>query len=548
MHAVHLTTTPPDSTTNDVPQAVVTQHDFDQFLSGYESNFIERAYWIDREHIEGVIPKGLQGTLCRNGPGLFEIGGTPIPMPFDGDGRVSTFSFDGSSKVFFASRFVRTEGFVKEQSAGKMMYRGAFSVGNPSGGFFFNPLDFSVKGVANTGVLHWANKLLALYERDLPYELSPPDLKTKGPVDITGSGEPGGGLPYFGAHYRILNESDGSRRLIAFNAAEMGGVNSRINIWEFDEHYRMLHRTTRDIPEAAWGFFHDLVVSENYYILLENPIRLDIKDLLTKYMFGKACIAECLKFDDSKRTRIHIFPRPGRNNPSGPEQARVFTCPNPFFSFHHGNAFETEDNKLIIDTVGMHDGIDFGANFETGIRYYDNQEGRGTLTRLTLDLATSTVAQKKLLTRSVEFPSVSPKVVAKAHTHVYVVGSRYGECDGWGPPQVISKVTISEQNEASEIVYDPGRYSFAQEPIFVPCPNAQREDDGWVLVMEYNSLDKRSDLVILNAKDLSVQAKIKLPHALPYGLHGSWSDQYLGPVGDESVHVHYDIRNGVNNY
>ncbi|MFM7577228.1 MAG: carotenoid oxygenase family protein, partial [Microcystaceae cyanobacterium] len=35
---------------------------------------------------EGNIPQGLKGTLFRNGPGLFEIGGIPIRHPFDGDG------------------------------------------------------------------------------------------------------------------------------------------------------------------------------------------------------------------------------------------------------------------------------------------------------------------------------------------------------------------------------------------------------------------------------------------------------------------------------
>ena len=59
---------------------------------------------------------------------------------------------------------MRSEAFVKEQQAKKMLYRGAFSVGNPSGGLFFNPFDFTVKGIANTSVLYWGGKLLALYE------------------------------------------------------------------------------------------------------------------------------------------------------------------------------------------------------------------------------------------------------------------------------------------------------------------------------------------------------------------------------------------------
>ena len=37
-------------------------------------------------------------------------------------------------------------------------------MGNPAGGFFFNPFDFAVKGIANTSVLAFGGKLLALYE------------------------------------------------------------------------------------------------------------------------------------------------------------------------------------------------------------------------------------------------------------------------------------------------------------------------------------------------------------------------------------------------
>lgn len=56
---------------------------------------------------------------------------------------------------------------MAEQQARRLLYRGAFSVGNPAGGWFYNPLDLSVKGIANTGVVHWGGKLLALYEASL---------------------------------------------------------------------------------------------------------------------------------------------------------------------------------------------------------------------------------------------------------------------------------------------------------------------------------------------------------------------------------------------
>ena len=53
-------------------------------------------------------------------------------------------------------------------------------------------------------------------------------------------------------------------------------------------------------------------MSENYYIALENPISMDFSTLLLRYMTGRACLAECLKYDPKKRTKIHLIPRPGR--------------------------------------------------------------------------------------------------------------------------------------------------------------------------------------------------------------------------------------------
>jgi carotenoid cleavage dioxygenase-like enzyme len=68
-------------------------------------------------------------------------------------------------RCHFRNRFVRTDAFCAEQAAGRPLFRGAFSAGDPSGrGGWFNPLDLSIKAIANTGVLHWAGRTYALHE------------------------------------------------------------------------------------------------------------------------------------------------------------------------------------------------------------------------------------------------------------------------------------------------------------------------------------------------------------------------------------------------
>ena len=37
---------------------------------------------------------------------------------------------------------------------------------------------------------------------------------------------------------------------------------------------------------AAFGFFHDLAVTEDYYVLVQNPTRLNFHKLLTEFVRG----------------------------------------------------------------------------------------------------------------------------------------------------------------------------------------------------------------------------------------------------------------------
>lgn len=533
---------------NDDHVPELTAETWDRFLQPYRSAYDERSMKISDDMIQGTIPKELKGTLLRNGPGLFEIGGKKIPQPFDGDGKVAMFCFEGNgSNPFFSTRFVRTKAFVEEQRANKMLYRGAFSVGNPTGGLFYNPFDLSVKQIANTGIVRWANKILALYERDVPYHLKDVTLETEGTTTLQGAIDE----PYFSAHNCITTEPDGSKRLIAFSASEKG-LDNRIVIWEYNEDGEQIERVETVLKNAAFGFFHDIAVTEKHYIFVENPVRLNLQKFFLEYMFGKACIAECLEFVPSMDTKIHVIPRPGKNSTG--ETQKVYTCPNPFFTFHHVNSFIKEDGKtIVLDTCALHSGMDFSANIEsTTVSYYEDDVGKSMYTRLCIDTVTGNVTETKLMYRACDFPCVAPSVIGKPHNHAYVYGSAANRPDLWGPPQVVSKLSFMDGTQescsptTSQRVYNPGENRFAQEPIFVPRDDGTAEDDGWVLVIVYDANTDRSELVILDAMTMNVEATIKLPFFMPPGLHGSWTSDYLGPRGqDDLLETTYDIRQGV---
>ena len=117
------------------------------WAKGYESQVNEYSYWIDE--IEGMIPLDLQGILFRNGAGRLDVNGQKIGHPFDGDGMICAITFN-QGRTHFKNRYVHTEGYLKEQAAGKILYRG-FGTQKP-GGWLTNIFDTHFKNAANQTV------------------------------------------------------------------------------------------------------------------------------------------------------------------------------------------------------------------------------------------------------------------------------------------------------------------------------------------------------------------------------------------------------------
>ncbi|HEY9844669.1 MAG TPA: carotenoid oxygenase family protein, partial [Candidatus Caenarcaniphilales bacterium] len=108
---------------NHLPVKESQSYDLKDWQGGNQSQKQEFDYWIT--DIEGEIPPQLQGTLFRNGPGILDVGGQRLQHPFDGDGMINAICFS-QGQAYFRSRFVRTEGYLAEQAANKILYRGVF--------------------------------------------------------------------------------------------------------------------------------------------------------------------------------------------------------------------------------------------------------------------------------------------------------------------------------------------------------------------------------------------------------------------------------------
>jgi all-trans-8'-apo-beta-carotenal 15,15'-oxygenase len=471
---------------------------------GYESLPQEWDYEID--HIEGQIPSELQGTLFRNGPGLLDINGQRIHHPFDGDGMISRVTFS-AGHAHFRNRFVRTTGYIKEQKAGKILYRGVFGTQKP-GGWLANIFDFKLKNIANTNVIYWGKKLLALWEATEPYYLDPYTLETLGKEYFHGVLSEG---EAFSAHPRLdpnSQQDDGAPCLVNFSIKP--GISTTITIFELNPAGEVVRKQAHSIP--GFCFIHDFVITPSYCILFQNPVIFNP----IPFALGLRSAGECIKFQPHQPTRIIVIPRIPQ---SGKTAVKILETQSGFV-FHHANAFE-KDGEIFIDSICYESLPEVEPKGD--FRQVDFEAGSpGQLWRFHLNLQNQIVQRELIESRCCEFPSIHPQNVGRPYRYLYI-GAAHEET-GNAPLQAILKIDL-ESGEKQ--LWSAAPRGFVGEPVFVPRPNAKQEDEGWVLALVYDAADHRSDVVILDASDFSkgAIARLHLKHHIPYGLHGSFTSE-----------------------
>lgn len=490
---------------------------------GYNSLQQEFDYWI--EDIEGEIPPDLYGTLFRNGPGLLDKNGERLHHPFDGDGMICAVSFkDG--RAHFRNRFVRTEGYVHEQQAGRILYRGVFGTQKP-GGWLANAFDFRLKNIANTHVVYWGRKLLALWEAAEPHRLDPSTLETLGLDYLDGVLQPGDA---FGAHPRIdpaCDRNHGEPCLVNFSIKP--GLSSTFTIYEFNSLGRLVSNYSQVVP--GFAFVHDFVITPNYCIFFQNPVSFNP----LPYAIGIRAAGQCITFHPEQPTKIVLIPRQSgmkaqaeedeqanKNQEwtGGKKRAKTFEV-SAGFVFHHVNAFEQGD-ELVIDSVCYKSlpAVEPDADY----RQTDfDAIAPGQLWRFRLNLKTGEIQRQPLESRCCEFPSIHPNHVGRPYRYTYMAAAHAPT--GNAPNQAILKVDV-ESNQRQ--IWSAAPRGFVSEPVFVPHPSG-KEDDGWLLALVFDAACDRSDVVILDAQNLNrgPVARLHLKHHVPYGLHGSFTPQWF---------------------
>jgi len=488
---------------------------------------------------EGAIPPELTGTLLRNGPALWEREGGKFGDEktfLDGDGMVVTVALkDG--KAYFRNKYVRTDSFKKEQEAGKWLDMSIFTAKDPRDGVaWINRLwgDMingppSPKDNAAYNVVNWAGSLCAVSYKQ-PWRLDENNLET------LGHGYDNFSSYDFTAHFRPLKEpeTDDVYMVTMDPKIDWATNSSKYTFREFDKE-GCVARVGGPFEFEA-GYNHDLIVTDNWYVLFDGPVKMDFFKVLVGYPSEQECLGSTTVSDKEKPPLFRLMPRRGQNG------GKIIEIPasRHTYAYHHVNGFEDEDGKVVFDTCIFDD---FDLYFE-GTVLTDGERAFPTsqFCRWTLDPATGECTHRVLDDAPFEFPMINEKFHGRPYQHSFQIACAYEDKspkDGrtvYGPLQAMMKLSFDKPgaDAVKESVdwWFPGEGKFCHEPAVVCKPGAVDEDDVWVLSVVFDSVNNTSELVILDGKDYAKGplAVCKLPMLVPYGVHGGWTDDHIcGP-------------------
>jgi carotenoid cleavage dioxygenase-like enzyme len=441
--------------------------------------------------VEGSLSPWLAGVLLRTGPARFEVGVDRYRHWFDGLAMLHRFAFaDGA--VSYTNRFVQSQAYRSARETGRIAYS-EFAT-DPCRSLFrrivtaFRPPQFGAN--ANVNVLKFGDEFLAMSETPLPVVFDPATLETLGvatpaPGQLTvahphrtpRSGELISYATHFGpvTRYRLYARADGDAK----------------------------PRVIATLPAPRPSYMHSFAITERHAVLVEFPfVAIPVAIPLS----GRPFI-ENFRWKPGRGTRFRVV-----DLQTGRVQGTYHS--EPFFAFHHVNAFE-RDGTLVIDLCAYDDAEIVRALYLDRVRTVDPHLPGATLRRYVLPLGGGDVRSERLGEASMELPRIDyQRHNGRPYRYTYGVGSQ----DAGDFPNRIVKADVERRESAtwSHTGTYPG------EPVFVRAPGSKPEDGGVLLSIVLDPAANASFLLVLDATDLTEMARAWVPHSIPFGFHGNY--------------------------
>ncbi|KAK6294576.1 hypothetical protein J4Q44_G00354060 [Coregonus suidteri] len=307
-----------------------------------------------KAEVTGCVPEWLQGTLLRNGPGLFKVGDTEYNHWFDGMALIHSFTFkDGD--VYYRSKFLRSDTFKKNIQANKIVVSefGTMICPDPCKNIFSKAFSYLLAAIPDftdnnlINIIRYGEDYYASSEVNYMNQIDPMTLDVIGKMNYRNHIA----LNMATAHPHYDDEG---------NTYNMGTALMRFGMPKTmffpspdKEHKKPALQKVKQVCNIPFrstlfpSYFHSFGMTENYIIFVEQPFQLDILRLATA-VFRSVNWASCLKYDKEDITLIHLVDRK-----TGKAVSTKFYT-DALVVFHHINAYE-DDEHVVFDMITYKD-------------------------------------------------------------------------------------------------------------------------------------------------------------------------------------------------
>ncbi|CAL4067889.1 unnamed protein product, partial [Meganyctiphanes norvegica] len=491
----------------------------------------------------------LKGNFLRVGPGKFDLGDFTLNHYFDGLALLSNYTIkDG--KVSFHTRYLNSDAYKKACMAKRPIFTefGTRSYPDPCKNVFsrmmsqFDPS--CITDNCNLGVIVIEDEVYASTETCYLRKIDPKTLETQDKVDLNkmvsvnmASSHPltdSKGITYnlgssfmSGPKYHII-------RLPTTKDSNRNGADPWLSA-----------RTIMTIPSswrANYSYYHSFGMSDNYLIFLEQPLQVNTLKMGTSQVKGRN-MHGCMEWYPQEKVKFHII-----RKSTGELLKTSYVCHEPFFMFHHANAYE-EDDQLIVDVINYETPDILDKLYLNKVRMNEYQSGDpprfvrfvlplidniqnvpeeeelvriGGCTASAIKTSNNQFGQhirvqgQRVAEAGFEMPVINPAHIGKHYRYVYA-------CGGYDKGFFHNSICKVDVDTGNASLWRESDYHYPGEPVFIPAPDAKEEDDGIILT---SVADVRKDhpdfLAILDARSFEEIGRAVMKCKVRNALHGQF--------------------------